>query len=205
MCNLLGAALDAAVARVLDLSFIETPHGAVLLKDEGVFFEPSTNGHTAMQLQAQHDIAVYPDPDADGVGAEKWVAGFNIRADSDTDCYESMGPESGWLDMDHAARGTTPAIAICRALVVRGEAHAAAVAQHIAEQADRNERARQQAVFFEAHTRAADMIFNRVPTTEFETDEARQAYNALLEAHRNPDSVKTLPAWLKQFFVKDQS
>ena len=221
MCELLGAALDAAVARVLDVQGLVTrPNGQPAYEiewdpearcnedDMGAWkmwrwFTPSTDGQLAMALQTQHDIAVYPDADAAAAGTEKWVAGFDLRFEGDDGYSSDAGtywPGDRALTVDHAARGTTPAIAICRALVARHEAQAAAAVKEAADQAARNERARLQTIFDNAHVRAWAMIYQRVPTTVFETDEDRQAYNALLDAHRDPESVKTLPAWLQRFF-----
>lgn len=136
MCELLGAALDAAVARALGLSHIvehrptnpPTPCAVWLVrKDQPDWvtghYDPSRGSDIAMGLLQAHDMAVYPDPLAHSVGVEKWVAGFNIEAKITdppvtTEAGTYLDGEAG-INLDHAARGATPQIAICRAIVNR--------------------------------------------------------------------------------------
>ncbi len=197
MCELLGAALDAAVARVLDLKDIvyrpngqpayelpfdpegpahEYPHGRKVMY---LYFMPSQDGHAAMGLLAAHDMAVYPDKLSDQVGTEKWIAGFNLSVTDKEYRYGSTetGPwteAGGSLDLDHAGRGDTPAIAICRALVARHD-------HQVAEAAKEAERQRLLAIAVRAEDRAFYTLQTRQRCTEFESDEDRRAYDARLD------------------------
>lgn len=205
MCELLGAALDAAVARVLGrecklLQAGDTING-VRMSEARCFtnthegqdakpwwqpFIPSVNKSLAMALQFEHDVVTFPSFYGK---PEKWEAGFDISYDD---------PEG--ITLDHHAYGATPAIAICRALVVRHEAREAERQAAALDAANMAEVVRLRPIFDRAFLRAWEMIYRRNPTTVFETDEDRQAYEALLEAHRDPATTQTLPAWLKQFF-----
>lgn len=146
MMNLTGNELDAAVARALGHS-------------DGINYSmPSFSA----QLQKDHLIATYPYRTQ--AGTDCWIAGFNIRTQNDHDRQHS------WIALDHPATADTPEVAICRCIVVRGEA--------IRAQAwDRAERARRL----------------RQPWTEFANDMERAAYvKALNQQHdivqqQNPD------------------
>lgn len=177
MCELIGAALDAAVARALDVQgLVYRPNGQpafeLLFDPEGpadeapydkgysvmfVWYKPSVDRQRAMGLQEQYDIAVYPDPE---LAPEKWIAGFNICIDdgvvSDDTQYGAT------IELNDAARGPTPAIAICRALV-----------KHL--EPVRLNRVRQTAFDRANHSRQT-----RTPWLEFEDDEARKAYDVAM-------------------------
>lgn len=171
MCELLGAALDAAVCEALSIE-PRDPRAPLLHEHFGF----------CMNLQADHDIAVYPDPEVPAGGLDKWVAGFNLRAERDCDTWSDFGDVLG---LDHSAVGPTPAIAICRAIVQR-HLDAAKLAQ---EQAEREARAaaaeveceRLEQVRAAAWHRAEQARMHRTPFTEFEDDEARRAYGAAMD------------------------
>lgn len=164
MDELLGAALDAAVARALGHA-----EGAI------TYSMPSF----ALQLQRDHDIAVYPDEYASSPET-KWVAGFDVRAKfiSPPEMIDPgvFLPGKASIELDHEARGETPEIAICRAIVLRGEA----------------QRQREDLRATAWH-RAEVARMTRTPHTEFDSEAERVAYNKALDEQldfiksRNPD------------------
>lgn len=182
MCELLGAALDAAVARVLSIpGLVIRPNGqpayefewdpeARCNEDDMKLFKmwrwytPSTDGHLAMALQTEHNVCVVPVNYAAPGG--EWRAGF----------YLSYDDIDGW-EAEHEARGPTPAIAICRALVRRADETAQWAAAAAAQQAqDDAETARREAIRGVAWDRATQARQTRKPWTEFASDEEQRAY-----------------------------
>jgi len=99
------------------------------------------------------------------------VAGFDLHF---TDRQDGYGPR---IELDHAARGETPEIAICRAIVLRGEA----------------QRQREDLRSTAWH-RAEVARMTRTPHTEFDSETERVAYNKALDEQldfiksRNPDA-----------------
>ena len=197
MCELLGAALDAAVARVLSIpGLVIRPNGQPAYEfewdpeahcnedDMGAWkmwrwFTPSTDGGLAMALQAEHNVCVVPVNYATPGG--EWRAGF----------YLSYDDLDGW-EAEHEARGPTPAIAICRALVRRADETAQWAAAAV-------ENARLRVIFDRAHNRVWTLLTERQPTLVFESDEDQEAYSALVEIARDRAAIRTAPEWMTPF------
>ena len=191
MCNLLGPQLDGAVAHALSIQgIVLRPNGQPAFERhfdpdvhhheapyEGGFskmyihYNPSVDGQIAMSLQAEYNIAVYPDPDAAAVGTERWVAGFNWTIEQDENEYTFFAPISC---MDHAARGTTPQIAICRAIVTAAKSPRSPIYE-----------ARMVRIRGIAHERAEHARRTRTPWTEFANDEERAAYAKAMDDARS--------------------
>ena len=173
MCELLGAALDAAVARVLSI-----PHkvelrptnppqiACVWLLKEGKPdyrpgpYQPSVEARIAMALQTEHDISVVPTYGSPA--GKEWSAGFCISFD-----------DLDGITLEHEGQGPTPAIAICRAIVRRAE-DAGREAEVLA--FDQAETARRETIRGVAWDRATQARQTRKPWTEFASDEEQRAY-----------------------------
>ena len=115
MNELMGSGLDAAVAAALGVRHKVLVGGgqAVVAQTDGNghvvdWYEPSTETGMLSELMTAHSVTVIREPNPEG----DWVAGFNF--------FASHGYESTATDcLDHAARGTTPSVAVCRAVVRR--------------------------------------------------------------------------------------
>lgn len=186
MNTLTGVELDAAVASVLG----KDHHLIQRCARMGLAFDPSHKMALAMELLIDLEMAVYRDPDAEPALTEPWLAGFNLRGEYDRDYYESMGPEPAYLVLDHGARGDTPQVAICRAIVQRAEDQVRE--DQVCEAVERAERAqqaiaradeydRQVAIRAVAWDRANHARATRTAWTDFANDEERAAYALALD------------------------
>lgn len=177
MNTLTGVDLDAAVASVLG----EDHHVIQRCARMGLAFDPSHKMALAMELLIEHKIAIYHDDLAERTKCEPWVAGFDLRVEY-AGCGDDTGLYGDHLEVDHGARGDTPQVAICRAIVQRAEDQVREAAEAV-ERAARQAKAQHETeVWYLAHSRAEHTRRTRVPWTDFANDEERDAYREALDS-----------------------
>lgn len=166
MNTLTGVELDAAVASVLGKDYYLIQQ----CERMGRTFNPSHKMALAMELLIEHKLAIYHDDLAERTKLDPWVAGFDLRVE-----YAGCGDDTG-------ARGDTPQVAICRAIVQRAEDQVRAATEQ-AERAARQAKAQHETeVWCLAHSRAEHTRRTRVPWTDFANDEERDAYREALDS-----------------------
>lgn len=75
------------------------------------------------ELMAQHNISVWADPNwRSDLGAARWLAGQNIRAESDGPACETCGYSEEYIVADNTHSGHTPSEAVMACAAARGAA-----------------------------------------------------------------------------------
>ncbi len=130
--DLEGAHLDYWVAKAQGLGLVQCENGLWLVYapepmilgidrsaalNPAVRYSPSTNWAQAGPIIEAEAIAIFVDRFAYGVNPNRWLAGYELRAENGQEYGTLTGQGEASLELECSANGPTPLIAAMRAFV----------------------------------------------------------------------------------------